>query len=224
MAKGSIRCYILFLMLNLSQLHMIENRLRIERQILLGRQAVRHSYRGRTGTPGAESRCLTEKNKQMHEPNTTPAAIATSSTISGFEAPLSADTDAEAAFALRSPFKRRHSSKHLLLNRAEDLSVADSPRRRTILSESPEGSERDSMKGPAKASNSENQSPGFLSKLGASSLSRLSLPFAYDLRAMNRSDRPRSFTSSSESSSEASYSWDLDQSHRRSDSFQEFER
>ena len=189
---------------------MIENRSRIEKQILLGRQAVRQSYRGRTGTPGVESRSSTEKNKQIHELNTTPAAVAATS-ISGFEAPLSADTDAETAFNGRSPFKRRHSSKHLLLNRTEDLSVADSLRRRTLLSESPEGGGHGSMNGPAntRVSNFGNQSSGILSKLGASSLSRLSLPFTYDRRAVNQSDRPRSFTSSSESSSEACYTSDV---------------
>lgn len=192
---------------------MIENRSRIEKQILLGRQAGRQSYRGRSGAPVA--RALMEKNNMYEQTRTTAAAISVSSTNSGFEAPLSADTDAEAAFARRLPFKRRRSEKHLSSNRAEDPCAADAPRRLSRFSDlklSPEGGEHV----PAtKVSNSEHQYPTFFSKLGAKSLSRLSLPFSIDRRAaMNQSaenPEPHSFTSASESSSEEYYIWDVDQ-------------
>jgi hypothetical protein len=194
---------------------MIENRARIEKQILLGRQSVRQSYRGRTV---AESRSLTEQNKhEQREANV--AAIAAISTTSGFEAPLSADTDAEAAFARRSPFKRRHSSKQLLSNRAGDPSAVDSLRRRSRFTESPtslEGIEHDPTNFPSsiKVSNPEHQSSSFFSKFGAKSLSKLSLPFSYDWRtAVNQPaeiHQSHSFTSSSGSSSEPCYTWNMD--------------
>jgi len=190
---------------------MIENRSRIEKQILLGRQAGRQSYRGRSGAPGA--RDLIEKKNMYEQTRATAPPIAVSSTNSGFEAPLSADTDAEAAFARRLPFKRRRSEKHLSSN--QDPCAADAPRRLSRFSElnlSPEGSEHV----PAtKVPNSEHQYPTFFSKLGASSLSRLSLPFSSDRRAaMNQSFeslQPHSFTSASEGSSEEYYTWDVDQ-------------
>jgi hypothetical protein len=200
------------------QLHMIENRSRIEKQILLGRQVVRHSYRGRPGARGGEADSLTENNRYISgQTKATAPGIGSSSTNSGFAAPLSADTDAEAAFTRRSPFKRRHSSKTLSSNRAEDPNAADPPRRRSQLKLSPGGSEHDPVNvlPSTKVSNSEHQSPSFFSKLGANSLSRLSLPFSSDRRAaVKQSDETHqrdSFTSSSESSSEADYTWDLDQ-------------
>ena len=195
---------------------MIENRSRIEKQILLGRQAGRQSYRGRSGAPGTEAQSLTEKNRPMYEQTKAIApAVAVSSMNFGFEAPLSADTDAEAAFARRSPFKRRRSSKQLPSNRTEDPSVAEPPRRLSRLKPTPEGSELDPMNvfPSTKASSSEYQYPGFFSKLGAKSIT---LPFSSDRRAaMNQSAgnlQPRSFTSTSESSSEEYCNWDVDQS------------
>jgi hypothetical protein len=192
---------------------MIENRSRIEKQILLGRQVGRQSYRGRSSALGAEA-SLTKKNKPIYEQ--TKATAATSSANSGFEVPLSADTDAEAAFARRPPFKRRHSSKHLSSNRTEDPNASNPPRRLSRLKHSPEGNELDPMDVlSTKVSNSEYQYPSFFSKLGAKSLSKLSLSFSSDRRAaMDQSTGnllSPSSTTTTQSSSEEYYNWDVDQ-------------
>ena len=186
---------------------MIKNRSRIENQILLGRQAVRQSYKARTGT--AEGHSFTdEKNKHNHKQMKATAPAITISSTSSFT-PMAAETDAEATFAQRSPFKRRHSSKHLFPNRAVEPG-ADSPRRRSRLSGlkvSPEGGQhdRENVLLTPNGSNPEQQS---FYKLGTNSFS---LPFSYDWPAVaSRSTENHSLTSSSESSSEAYYTWDVD--------------
>lgn len=96
---------------------MIENRAKIEKQIFLGRQAVRRSLRTKTGRvalPEAQSMLL--QNVTPHNNNRKLEAhlplISGSPPPSGSDHPLSVDTDAEVAFAngARWFFQRGHAT------------------------------------------------------------------------------------------------------------------
>lgn len=85
------------------QLHMIENRARIENQILLGRKSTRKSLQQPpkvARNPAQELQSMLPENASTGPPPT------------GSDNPLSVDTDAEAAFAngARSYFRRAHTS------------------------------------------------------------------------------------------------------------------
>lgn len=77
----------LFLISRPTKLHMIENRARIERQIYLGRQAVRRTLQTSGRQAAAEST------------TTMPVRLSTTPPPTGTDQPLSVDTDAEAAYA-----------------------------------------------------------------------------------------------------------------------------
>ncbi|TFK75876.1 patatin-domain-containing protein, partial [Pluteus cervinus] len=100
------------------KLHMIENRMRIEKQILLGRQTVRKLSKIRTtrGTPADSRRSPLGDNPEHPalDPQLPPRSESPQAT--GSDHPLSVDTDAELAFANGSRwfFKRAHSSASLL--------------------------------------------------------------------------------------------------------------
>jgi len=85
------------------KLHMIENRMRLEKQILLGRQAIRKQIRKSTRGPLIDRQ--RRENGHPSIPGRSPSPPAT-----GSDMPLSVDTDAEAAFANGSRwfFKRGH--------------------------------------------------------------------------------------------------------------------
>jgi len=113
----------------LVQLHMIENRFRIERQILLGRQVVHRAYKSKSRNALHEPRQFL---LQKSIPNPT---VAQGSSLSmsppGSDLPLSVDTDAEAAFARNSRFyKRGRSSKNPSPTRTLDKDVPFIPTRR----------------------------------------------------------------------------------------------
>jgi hypothetical protein len=77
------------------QLHMIENRFRLEKQVLLGRQAARRSLQSKTRTisPPPDSHQETREQSGSTFLSSAPPAP------TGSDIPLSVDTDAETAFA-----------------------------------------------------------------------------------------------------------------------------
>ncbi|KAF5333347.1 hypothetical protein D9611_002486 [Ephemerocybe angulata] len=77
------------------KLHMIENRMRIEKQIYAGRQDVRIALKGR-GKPQAEPRSLLLPPQSIGPASKLPSSAQSSNPS---ERPLSIDTDAEAAFS-----------------------------------------------------------------------------------------------------------------------------
>lgn len=88
---------------------MIENRAKIEKQILLGRQDVRKSLSGRTALPEPRS-LLLEKASPNSRLDPLLPSLSLSPSQGGSENPLSVDTDAEAAFSIGSRwfFNRGH--------------------------------------------------------------------------------------------------------------------
>lgn len=84
---------------------MIENRTRIEKQILLGRQVVRRTLRGKIGQGHLEPRPLLIQRGQEVDVDEAKHAdslfqpIVSSPQATGSDLPLSVDTDAETAFA-----------------------------------------------------------------------------------------------------------------------------
>src|SRR5438270_5005537 len=101
---------------------MIENRSRIEKQILLGRQTVRKAYKNKSRTAPHNSDVQPFIPNKATEGTIKPTlgALAISPAPSGSDIPLSVDTDAETAFARRSPLlKRGRTSKTPSLNRPE---------------------------------------------------------------------------------------------------------
>jgi len=188
---------------------MIENRSRIERQILLGRQAVRKAHKNRSRTAPHKSDVLPLIQNKAADGTIKPTlgALAISPAPSGSDIPLSVDTDDETAFARRSPLlKRGRTSKTPSLNRPEGT-IAGSSRRRARVSEfktSPEPNNTVNVP-PTPQASTEVQSSGFFSRLRTNSLSKLSLPFSYDRREpkQSTSEHPHEDTTwSSESSSE----------------------
>ncbi|CDO75595.1 hypothetical protein BN946_scf184858.g35 [Trametes cinnabarina] len=82
------------------KLHMIENRYRIEKQIFLGRQAVRRAMQSRSRERMA-TKFESMPQERVPEPNTgtkLPTLTAPPMTAQASEAPLPMDTDAEAAY------------------------------------------------------------------------------------------------------------------------------
>lgn len=187
---------------------MIENRIRIEKQVLLGRQAVHRAYKSKSGNTSQEPREFLVQ-KSLAEPIQKNTPIPVSPLYSGSDRPLSVDTDAEAAFARRSPlFKRGHSPRELSPNHELEPSFT---RRRRRVSESlnPAVAEEDvqfANGGPRSPSHDAPSNPGFFSRLHTRSLSRLSLPFSYEYRRRNSvPDSKQGFSWSSESSSDDDY-------------------
>ncbi|CAA7259795.1 unnamed protein product [Cyclocybe aegerita] len=162
------------------KLHMIENRARIEQQILLGRQAVHRSYKSKTRNSSHEPRHLLLQ-KSLGEPSHSNAPLrrSISPPHSGSDLPLSVDTDAEAAFARKSPFFRRDRP----LN---GVSPGRNSRRRRphnqtppTVNEDPDDMELLHVAPRPRTSEVEPPTTGFLSRLRTNSLSKVSLPFSY---------------------------------------------
>ena len=215
MAEGKFTEPYVFLPLLMStvlfnQLHMIENRVRIEKQVLLGRQAVHKAYKNKSRSTSQEPRqfllqkSLADPIQNEHVP--------VSLSHSGSDRPLSVDTDAEAAFARSSPFfKRDRSSQELLSSHELGRARPPSARRRRLVSElsNPtvdDGPEEDAQLVSGGLSAPSQNSPsntGLFSRLHTQSFSRLSLPFSYEYRRRNSiPDNKQGFSWSSESSSD----------------------
>lgn len=188
---------------------MIENRSRIEKQILLGRQAVRkaHKNKSRTAPYKSDVQPLIQNETAEGEMKHTLGALAISRAPSGSDIPLSVDTDAETAFVRRSPLlKRGRTLKNPSLNRPEASTIAGSSRRRSEFKTSLEAVNVP----PTPQASTEVQSSGFFSRLRTNSLSKLSLPFSYDRREPKQSTSEHAHGDTSESSSEGYYLLDDD--------------
>jgi hypothetical protein len=185
---------------------MIENRGRIEKQVLLGRQTVHKAYKSKSRSTSREPRQILLQ-KSLTDP-IQHTDIPISPSHSGSDRPLSVDTDTEAAFI---PFFRRgRSSQEPPSNHELDREGLPSMRRRRLESLNPavdEAAEELANGGPQSAPPPSNV--GFFSRLQTQSLSRLSLPFSYEYRRQNSiPENKQGFTWSSESSSDDDYPLD----------------
>lgn len=114
MAKGIFCCWFLLFHLTVNnvymQLHMIENRHRIENQILLGRQAVRKTLQSRARALSPDPNAVTQGSSvpELSTGSRLPR-ISVSPARDGSDIPLSADTDTETAYVNGTHlFKRSH--------------------------------------------------------------------------------------------------------------------
>lgn len=189
---------------------MIDNRLRIEKQIMLGRQAIRNFHKNKNGIVSQETE-QRQTNKTENDQTT-----ANPVSPSDPEIPLSVDTDAEAAFARRSPnLKRGVTPQNAGSSRGER--GASSVRRLTrdlerkpLAAANEQRHAMDISPGP-KTPNSDPHPSGFFARLRANSLSRLPLPFSYDRSKQSQvAGNGQDMLNSSDSSSEGDYSWDED--------------
>ena len=203
------------------QLHMIENRFRIEKQILLGRQAVHRAYKGKHRIAPHEPRPLLLQKSILDPTLAVPQGPSFSiSPPSGSDLPLSVDTDAEAAFARGSMFyKRGHSSKNPSPTRTLDKDVRiNSARRRRWASQDQvpmeDGDNADDEEPEVVTANprpnqiSESPTSSFFSRFRTNSVSKLSLPFSengYSARRDPSVDSTPDYHWSSESSSDEDY-------------------
>jgi hypothetical protein len=165
---------------------MIENRFRIEKQILLGRQVVHRAYKSKSRNALHEPNQFLIPNPSLAVPR---GPSLSTSPPSGSELPLSVDTDAEAAFARGSRFyKRERSSKNPSPTRTSDKDVPFlPPRRRRWVSQDQvsiaDGDNADDEEPPAVAAspilNRGRESPtaSLFSRFRANSISKLSFPF-----------------------------------------------
>lgn len=192
---------------------MIENRSRIEKQILLGRQTVHKAYKGKSRSPSREPRQLLQRSLTVPIQHTD---MPISPSHSGSDQPLSVDSDAEAAFIRGSPFfKRGRSSRELPAKHDPDREGFSSMRRRRLGPLNPAADEV-AEEGVQLANGDPQFTPsqdptsniGFFSRLHAQSLSRLSLPFSYEYRRNSMPENKQGFTWSSESSSDDDYPLD----------------
>jgi len=201
------------------KLHMIDNRFRIEKQILLGRQAVHRAYKGKYRSAPHEPR---QPLLQKSTPDLTVLRkpSLSISPLSGSEPLLSVDTDAEAAFARGSMFyKRGHSSKNPSPTRTldKDVRISSARRRRWALQDQvpiADGDNADNEEPEATTTNpranqsSESPTSSFLSRLRANSISKLSHPFrenGYTARRDPSVENTPDYRWSSESSSDEDY-------------------
>ena len=190
---------------------MIENRSRIEKQVLLGRQTVHKAYKGKSRSSSREPRQLLQKSLTDPIQHTD---MLISPLHSGSDRPLSVDSDAEAAFIRGSPFfKRGRSSRESPANHEADREGPPSMRRRRLEPLNPAANEA-AEEGVQLANGDPRFTPshrpsniGFFSR-HAQSLSRLSLPFSYEYRRNSISEDKQGFTWSSESSSDDDYPLD----------------
>lgn len=204
------------------KLHMIENRAKIEKKILLGRQAVRRSSRTRLPRGSlAEPRSLLLHSEQRSSDHSAPRQ-SPSPPQTGSDRPLSVDTDAEAAFARGSRwfFKRgRASTPNLRGFVKEDNSSLDplaSPRiRRKWASDLLDASRSGSMDrrispvvdtATSQTEDGINVVPqgSFFSKLRNSSLTGLTSSFSRDYGTRSRRESSVDYGAGSSWSSDSS--------------------
>lgn len=152
MAEGiGVNLFSLIIISDIPQLHIIENRYRIERQILLGRQAIRRAMRSR-----AQERAEAEPQGRLPPPITgTKLSAPMMGPSHSTDSPLPMDSDAEAAYAngsTRPRLRRNHSRRsttQISLNSpnasAQDLKRAFAARRRWPTNRSPDGDSGDDI-------------------------------------------------------------------------------
>ena len=192
---------------------MIENRSRIEKQVLLGRQSVHKAYKGKSRSPSREPRQILLQKSLTDPIQHTDMPIPPSH--SGSDRPLSVDSDAEAAFIRGPPFfKRGRSSREPPANHELDREGPSMRRRRfePLNSAADEAAEEGVQLANGDPRFAPSQDPpsniGFFSRLHAQSLSRLSLPFSYEYGRNSNPENKQGFTWSSESSSDDDYPLD----------------
>ncbi|KAF8655297.1 hypothetical protein AX16_003196 [Volvariella volvacea WC 439] len=196
------------------KLHMIHNRMRLERQILLGRQIVRQQVKSRSPRPlGRDSNPERIQNGDRH---LEPLYRSPSPHATGSDHPLSVDTDVEAAFAggTRWFFKRGHTSPQSNSGTNTPVDQHHDPLRSTTIrrkwaSELLQPDELDTE--PAEAEHSHLHAPpklktpsnSFFSRLRTASLSNLTIPFQSNNLPVHKGDETPVYAWSSDSSSEA---------------------
>lgn len=191
------------------KLHMVKNRVRIEKQVLLGRQAVHKASKSKSQSSSQEPRQLLLQ-KSLDNPIQHPNR-SVSPSQSGSDRPLSVDTDAEAAFARGSRFfKRGRSSQEP--SHELDRERHSSARRRRFepLNPTVEVAEGEVQfhGGPRSTPSQHPSNFGFFSR-HTQSFSRLSLPFSYEYRRQNSMpENKQEFSWGSESSSDEEYTLD----------------
>ncbi|KDR83709.1 hypothetical protein GALMADRAFT_664741 [Galerina marginata CBS 339.88] len=197
------------------KLHMIENRFRIERQILLGRQIVHRAYKSRSTSH--EPRYLLQHKSFPEASNSLQTSSRSlSPPPSGSDPPLSVDTDAEAAFARSSRFfKRGRSSKNPSPGGHDKDFYSLSQRRRWTSTQADPSMDDDDPRS-SNAARSSRASPNiepptssFFSRFRGNSFSKLSLPFSLEHGLKSRTEssaetRPE-YNWSSESSTDDDY-------------------
>ncbi|KAF9567310.1 patatin-domain-containing protein [Agrocybe pediades] len=167
------------------KLHMIENRLRIEKQILLGRQTVHRAYKNKLRSGSREPRHLVVQKAFPGVPEGLKRpSISISPPPSGSDIPLSVDTDVEAAFARSSKFFRRgRNSRNLSPSSDKDLArnVPNGSLRRRKRSDIVDENDPNLVDVPNSSTlpSTEAPQPSFFSRLRGNSLSKLtSSPFS----------------------------------------------
>jgi len=199
------------------KLHMIENRAKVEKQILYGRQYIRRVLRGRVALPQSRSMLLRRPNSPVPSFDPRIPPLAPSPPQSSSEQPMSVDTDAEAAFSRGSRwfFKRGHA--HASPSPASGAStpnggpIQDPLRSPTIrrkwtselLSPTLNGhnSESDPSYPQSNPRQGSRHSDTFLSRLRARSFPNLTSPFSGDMKRLSR-----------ESTDIAEHAWSSDSS------------
>lgn len=186
---------------------MIENRARIEKQILLGRQLV-HRAKSKSKSTEPRNILMQKAIPESSSYRSQGIPLSPSSPPSGSEGlPLSVDTDAEAAFARESRFYRRgRSSRNPSPNGIrENYQLNFNSKRRKLISEA-QGDD-DEQVNPTTPNPNGNppESPSFFSRFRTNSI--LSLPFPLEhgrttsrreSSAENRADRHWSSESSTD--------------------------
>lgn len=196
---------------------MIENRVRIEKQILLGRQVVHRAYKSKSRSTSHEPRHILQQKSVRDPGNSLQAPSASlSPPPSGSDPLLSVDTDAEAAFARGSRFyKRGHASEnHSSSGERNNDQYTSTARRRRWTPEQTNGNGEGGNStelvteapSPRAQSNSGPLTSNFLSKFRSNSTSKLSLPTPFSLE--------HGFASLRESSAEnqGEYNWSSESS------------
>lgn len=189
---------------------MVKNRGRIEKQVLLGRQAVHKASKSKSRSSSQEPRQLLLQTSLADPIQRTNRSASPSR--SGSDRPLPVDTDAEAAFARGSPFFKR--GRSLQEHSYElDRGRPSSARRRRLEPLTPAvavAEEEVQLNGASRSTSSQHPSNlGFFSRLHTQSFSRLSLPFSYEYRRQNSMpENKQGFSWDSESSSDDDYTLD----------------
>ena len=190
---------------------MIKNRGRIEKQVLLGRQAVHRAYKSNSQGTSQEPRQLLQKSLADPIQHTRHANKSVSPSHSGSDRLLSVDTDAEAAFARSSPFfKRGRSSQEPSSSNEHGQRPPARRRKLEPLTPAVEVAEEDMQLTGGPRSTPSQDPPsnfGFFSRLHTQSFSRLSLPFEYQ-RRNSMPENKQGFGWGSESSSDDDYPLD----------------
>lgn len=164
-------------LIHFGKLHMIENRFRVEKQILLGRQLV---HRAKSKSKSTEPRNLLMQ-KAIPESSSYRSQgmpLSPSSPPSGSEGlPLSVDTDAEAAFARESRFYRQgRTSRNPSPNGIrESRQLNPNSKRRRLIPETHEEDDVGQGNNAVPNSTGNPESPSFFSRFRTNSM--LSLPF-----------------------------------------------